>query len=303
MNVLVTGGAGFIGSHLVEGLLGVRHSVTVVDNLSSGRYSNVPKSANIVVCDVGSPEARDVFCGADAVIHLAASPSVILSIEQPLRNQKNGEDLTVNVLDACRTHKVKRIVFASSASVYGLRPCPNKETDSPDPLSPYAASKLASEFYLRAFAACADLDTVSLRFFNVFGPRQDPKSPYSGVISIFAERMRNGLAPVVYGDGTQTRDFVYVKNVVHACLLALQCRRRFSGDVFNVGSGKATSINHLVETINSSLGSSLVPSYLPARSGEVKHSLADTEKAENMLGYKPVVGFEAGISELLAYAV
>ena len=299
MNILVTGGAGFVGSHLVEALLKNNHSVTVLDNLSSGKHSNVPKEADLIVRDAGVHEAKEVFYGRDAVFHLAASPSVTLSIEQPLKNQKNGENLTVNVLDACRIHKVKRLIFASSASVYGLQPCPNTETDSPDPLSPYAVSKLASEYYLKAFSACANLDTVSLRFFNIFGPRQDPKSPYSGVISIFAEKMSKELPIYVYGNGTQTRDFVYIENIIHACLLALQCPKRFSGDIFNIGSGKSTSINYLIQTINNTLSTNFVPVYLQPRAGEVKHSLANIEKAQKILDYKPIIEFEEGIRKLL----
>jgi UDP-glucose 4-epimerase len=225
----------------------------------------------------------------------------LASIEAPQANQRSGEISTLKVLEQCARHGVKRLIFAGSASAYGDDPTPLKsESLAPKPLSPYAASKLAGEHYVRAFAKSFGLDGVSLRFFNVFGSHQRPNDSYAGVIPKFVASMREGVNPTIFGDGEQTRDFVHVANVVQASLLALRAQQRLNGDVFNVGSGIATSVNKLVSTLNQLGGTSFVPDYKPRRTGDPRQSCADLSLINASLGYTPAVGLSAGLQEVLA---
>ena len=301
--ILVTGGAGFIGSHLVDALINDGYEVKVLDNLSTGKASNVHPKAEFVQIDASSLAARGHCEGIDAVFHMAASVSVIGSISDPLANQENGERATLNMLVGCLNHKVRRLVMSSSCSVYGnsfQKSFPQGEDDPLRPLSPYAVSKLASEGYCRAFSACHGMDTVVLRYFNVFGPRQDPQSMYAGVIPIFIRLMRRGEQPTIYGDGNQTRDFVNVGNVVQANMLAMKSPKSFSGDPFNIGCGKAVKVVDVVSEINRSLKIPVLARFEPERAGEARHSLACIGKAKMVLGYNPAIGFEQGMKELLS---
>ncbi|HEU5118017.1 MAG TPA: SDR family oxidoreductase [Isosphaeraceae bacterium] len=303
--ILVTGGAGFIGSHLVEALLADGHPVRVADNLSTGRLSNLEGlsgSIEIVEGDLSDFDfARRAARGAHYVFHQAAVPSVPRSVEDPLGSHSSGPTATLNVLEAARQAGTHRVMFAASSSAYGdTETLPKTEDMLPRPLSPYAAGKLAGESYIHVYARTMGLDGVSLRYFNVFGPRQDPSSPYSGVISQFASKMMRGEAPTVLGDGHQTRDFTYVENVVQANLLAMKHQAPLNGLVLNVGTGRQVSLRELVDALNSALGSSLVPSFGPPRKGDVLHSLASLKLLETTLGYRPRVDFETGIMRTVA---
>ena len=301
--VLVTGGAGFIGSHLVEALLSRGHTVRVVDNLASGRHSNLAHLDGYewLEGDLQNWHDCQAACeGVNSVLHEAAIPSVPRSIEEPLASFASGPTATMNLLEAARQAGVERVVFAASSSAYGdTEELPKHEAMLPNPLSPYAAGKLASEHYVRVYARTMGLDGVSLRYFNVFGPRQDPSSPYSGVISLFNKLMTAGTRPLIYGDGGQTRDFTFVANVVEANLLALEAENPLGGEVFNVGTGEQVSLLDLVQAINNILGTTLEPDFRPARAGDVRHSLASLERIEAALGYRPTVEFAAGLRRTL----
>lgn len=306
-NVLVTGGAGFIGSHLVEALLDEGARVRVVDNLMTGRRENLAHLQGRFEFVEGDLAEFDVCLrateGVDYVLHQAAIPSVPRSVREPLQSHASGPTATLNVLEAARQAGAKRFVFAASSSAYGeTEALPKHEAMLPRPLSPYAAGKLAGEYYVRVYAQTMGLDGVSLRYFNVFGPRQDPSSPYSGVISLFAKRMGLGERPLIYGDGNQTRDFTYVANVVAANLAALKAERPLGGQVLNVGTGRRVSLKELVAAINGALGTDLAPEYHPPRAGDVLHSQASLERIENVLGYRPVVDFEEGLRRTLQVA-
>jgi UDP-glucose 4-epimerase len=302
--VLVTGGAGFIGSHLVEALLSRGNPVRVVDNLSTGRRENlahlsVPIEwvegdlADFEVCRVATE-------GVEAVLHEAAIPSVPRSVAEPLLSHASGPTSTIHLLEAARQAGARRFVFAASSSAYGdTDELPKHEGMIPNPLSPYAAGKLAGEHYVRVYARTMGLDGVSLRYFNVFGPRQDPSSPYSGVISLFARRMAAGDRPVIFGDGSQTRDFTYVANVVRANLLALDVPGALGGEALNVGTGRRISLLELVAAINRALGTDLEPEFRPARVGDVRDSQASVDRARSVLGYEPSVDFEEGLRRTL----
>jgi UDP-glucose 4-epimerase len=302
--VVVTGGAGFIGSHLVEAMLAEGYRVRAVDNLSTGHRSNLAHLgddyewikgdlADFAVCEKA---AR----GAAFVIHLAAIPSVPRSVAQPLPSHASGPTATLNMLEASRQAGVRRFVFAASSSAYGnTDELPKVETMLPRPMSPYAAGKLAGEYYVRVYARTMGLDGVSLRFFNIFGPRQDPSSPYSGVISLFSKAMAEGRRPLIYGDGHQSRDFTYVANVVSANLLALQAPDLLRGEVLNVGTGQRISLRDLVKAINAALGTDLDPEFQPERAGDVRDSLASLERIRIVLGYKPLVDFQEGLKRTL----
>jgi UDP-glucose 4-epimerase len=302
--VLVTGGAGFIGSHLVEALLAEGRAVRVVDNLSTGHRSNLAHLegrfewlegdlADFEVC------ARAVQ-GVTEILHGAAIPSVPRSIVEPLQSHESGATATLNLLEAARRSGVDRFVFAASSSAYGdTDELPKHEGMVPNPLSPYAAAKLAGEHYVRVYARTMGLDGVSLRYFNVFGPRQDPSSPYSGVISLFARRMAEGNRPVIYGDGSQTRDFTYVANVVQANLKALGSKRPLGGEALNVGTGSRISLLDLVGAINQILGTKIDPEFLPARAGDVRDSQASLDRIKAVLGYEPTVDFRDGLRRTL----
>ncbi len=297
--VLVTGGAGFIGSHLVEALLKQGRPVRVIDNLATGHRSNLEHLDGYewVEGDLLDQDACRAACeGAAQVLHQAAVPSVPRSIEDPLGSFGSGPTATMNLLEAARQAGASRVVFAASSSAYGdTEELPKHEAMLPNPLSPYAAGKLAGEHYVRVYARTMGLDGVSLRYFNVFGPRQDPSSPYSGVISLFNKIMGRGDRPIIYGDGGQTRDFTYIDNVVRANLLALDSEAPLRGEVFNVGTGEQISLLDLVAAMNQILGQAIEPEFRPDRPGDVRHSLASLALIERTLGYQPSVGFAEGL--------
>ena len=301
---VVTGGAGFIGSHLVEALLAEGCRVRVVDNLATGHRANLSHLegrfewlegdlADFEVC-------RRAAEGADFVFHQAAIPSVPRSVREPLQSHASGPTATLNMLEAARLAGVRRFMFAASSSAYGeTEELPKHEAILPQPLSPYAAGKLAGEAYVHVYARTMGLDGVSLRYFNVFGPRQDPSSPYSGVISLFARIMSQGERPTIYGDGLQTRDFTYVSNVVAANLAAMRSEQPLGGAVLNVGTGRRISLLDLVKAINGVLGTNLEPILQPPRAGDVRHSQASLERIRAVLGYEPAVDFEEGLRRTL----
>ena len=297
--VLVTGGAGFIGSHLVEALLARGDEVRVVDNLATGRRANLAHLAGYewFEGDLTSLDVCRAACdGVARVLHQAAVPSVPRSVEDPLGSFATGPVATMNLLEAARQARVERVIFAASSSAYGdTDELPKREGMMPNPLSPYAAGKLAGEQFVRVYARTMGLDGVSLRYFNVFGPRQDPSSPYSGVISLFGTIMKRGDRPLIYGDGGQTRDFTYVANVVQANLLALDAPGPLGGDVFNVGTGEQVSLLDLVAAINASLGTAIEPEFRPDRAGDVRHSLAALDRIGSALGYRATVDFATGL--------
>jgi UDP-glucose 4-epimerase len=302
---VVTGGAGFIGSHLVEALLTEGLAVRVVDNLSTGHRSNLAHLGDRyewLEGDLGDfAFCQKAMAGAAYVFHQAAIPSVPRSVKEPLQSHVSGPTATLNVLEAARQAGVRRVMFAASSSAYGNTDVlPKHESMLPQPLSPYAAGKLAGEYYVRVYAQTMGLDGVSLRYFNIFGPRQDPTSPYSGVISIFARVMSEGHRPVIFGDGLQTRDFTYVANAVRANLLAMRAPKPLLGDVANIGTGRRISLIELVKAFNRALGTHLEPELRPARPGDVLDSQASLDRARALLGYEPAVGFEEGLERTLA---
>jgi UDP-glucose 4-epimerase len=303
--ILVTGGAGFIGSHLVEALLGEGYRVRVLDDLSTGRASNLdPVRDRVELIEASAADfsaCERAVEGASYVFHEAAIPSVPRSVAEPLPSHASGPTATLNVLEASRRAGVRRVMFAASSSAYGeSATLPKVETMVPDPLSPYAAGKLAGEHYVRVYARTMGLDAVSLRYFNVFGPRQDPSSPYSGVISLFIKAMSRGERPRIYGDGLQTRDFTYVADAVRANLLAMRRETPLEGRAFNVGGGRRISLLDLVAALNEILGTDLEPELLPPRAGDVRDSLAGLERIERELGYKPSVDFAEGLRRTVA---
>jgi len=304
MRALVTGGAGFIGSHLVERLLGKGYGVRVYDNFSSGKRDNLASFAGrveIIEADVRDAPQLDFYAaGCDVIFHEAAIVSVPYSIEHPQETHDVNVQGTLNVLQAARRQNVKRVVFASSAAVYGQEPAlPKHEAMRLEPVSPYGVEKAASEHYLAAWNELFGIETVALRYFNVFGPRQDPSSAYSGVISIFTARALAGKKPTIYGDGTQSRDFVYVANVVDANLLAAETPG-IGGRVFNVGAGTRTTLNDLCAAIGKITAREFAPIHEAARAGDIVHSLADISRARSELGYEPKVGVEDGLRNLIA---
>jgi UDP-glucose 4-epimerase len=301
---LVTGGAGFIGSHLVEALVGAGHAVRVLDDFSTGHAVNLHAVSDRIELIPGNVAEPDVALAAvadcDTVFHLAALPSVVKSVEEPLLVHKACATGTLAVLDAARRRGVKRVVYAASSSAYGDQPGAERSEDDPlIPLSPYAAAKLAGEHYCTSATATYGLQTVRLRFFNVFGRRQDPKNPYSGVIALFIAAMADGRAPTIFGDGHQARDFVYVANVVQAVLKAATVPG-VSGRVYNIGNGQSTTILELVGALNELLGTSLQPVFAPPRAGDVRLSQANITRARHELGYEPTVSFKDGLARTLA---
>jgi nucleoside-diphosphate-sugar epimerase len=295
---VVTGGAGFVGSHLVEALVRRGERVRVIDNLITGHARNIGALDGIEFLhgDVADLEvARRGVQGADFVLHQAAIPSVPRSVQDPVGSNRANIDGTLNVLVASRDANVKRVVYAASSSAYGNTPTlPKQEDMRPAPLSPYALQKLVGEQYMQMFTALYGLETVSLRYFNVFGPRQDPSSPYSGVISQFVTAMLAGRSPTIHGDGEQTRDFTYVGNVVDGVLRATEARDA-SGLVINLATGGRVSLNHLFKTLAGIIGVTVTPIYQPLRAGDVRDSQADIERARAVLGYEPMVPFEEGL--------
>jgi UDP-glucose 4-epimerase len=297
---LVTGGAGFIGSHVVTELLARGHRVRILDNFSTGRRGNlglVDGDVELVEGDVRSYErAHNAVRGADYVIHLAALPSVPRSVQDPLTTSAVNVTGTLNILLAARDEKVRRVVMASSSSIYGANATmPKHEGLVPAPISPYAVSKLAAEQYAAAFWSVYGLETVALRYFNVFGPRQDPTSQYSGVVPRFMRLVLEGGQPVIYGDGTQSRDFTYVANVVDATLRAATAKDA-PGAVCNIGCGAPKTVLDLVAAIGAVAGREVRPSFAPERVGDVKHSFADISAARELLGYEPAVDFATGVA-------
>jgi nucleoside-diphosphate-sugar epimerase len=300
---LVTGGAGFIGSHLAEALLLRGHRVTVVDNLSTGALRNLEPVASQVTFiegDLADPlVCRRVTRGVDYILHQAAIPSVPRSIEDPITSHRANVDGTLHLLAAAAEAGVKRLVFAGSSSVYGDQvELPKHEDMPPRPLSPYALQKLVGEQYCRLFTALYGFETVTIRYFNVFGPRQSPTSAYSGVISRFAHAHLEGRRPVIYGDGGQTRDFTYVSNVVDAVLKACDAGG-VAGQVVNVATGSRVSLNELLTILNRLLGTSIAPCYEAARAGDVRDSQADITRARALLGYEPGVLLDEGLRRTL----
>lgn len=300
---LVTGGAGFIGSHLVHALCARGDRVRVLDDLSSGRPENLDGvQVELVRASIVDPDACSRACaGVAGVFHEAAQVSVPRSIEAPRESYAINVTGTLNLLEAARAHGVPRFVFAASSAAYGDTPTlPKVETMAPQPLSPYASGKLAAEELLSVYGRLFGIRTVSLRYFNVFGPRQVDDSPYTGVIALFVRALLEGRRPRIFGDGEQTRDLNYVDNVVAANLLAME-RDVPSGSVVNVGGGERTSINALYREIAALLESAIEPEYAPARAGDVRHSLASLDRARDLLGYAPRVGWRAGLARTVAW--
>lgn len=299
MRYLVTGGAGFIGSNTVDELLRRGHSVTVLDDLSSGKEANlagVREQITFIRGTITDRETLEKACsGADYVLHLAARTSVPRSVKQPLETNQVNVDGTLNVLVAARDAHVRRVVFASSSSVYGDTPTlPKHEDMPPAPISPYGVSKLVGELYGRVFHRCYGLDFVALRYFNVFGPRQDPSSPYSGVLSRFIAAMRDGGQPSVFGDGEQSRDFTFVQNVVTANLQACETPG-IAGRILNLGTGGRHTLNYTLRLLEGFAGRPAKAKYDPPREGDIRDSQADVSLAKQAFGYEPKVNFEEGL--------
>ncbi|SRR5579864_2840334 len=298
---LITGIAGFIGSSLARTLLDRGQQVRGVDNLATGKRENLVEifeRIEFVEADITDLDAMGKACaGVDFVLHQAAIPSVPKSVLDPLASNRASVDGTLNVLMAARDARVKRVVYAASSSAYGDTPTlPKREDMKPDPISPYAVAKLAGEQYMISFFRCYGLETVCLRYFNVFGPRQDPSSPYSGVLAKFITQMLRNNPPTVFGDGEQSRDFTYIDNAVEANLLACTAPAdQAAGQMFNVATGRRVTLNETFRLLQGLTGYAGKPIYGPERGGDIKHSLADIAKAKSRLGYKPKVDFEEGL--------
>ena len=297
--VLVTGGCGFIGSHLVNACLERGDQVRVLDSLASGNQANLGdniRRVELLIGDINdSVMLQRAVAGCEVIFHEAALASVPRSIVDPLASHLACTTGTLNVLNAARLAGVRRVVYAASSSAYGNQPTPLKtERDLPSPLSPYAAAKLAAEHYCHAFFHSYGLETVCLRYFNVFGPRQDPNGPYAAVVPIFARKLLAGESPTIYGDGLQTRDFTYIDNVVQANLLAADAPTA-AGQVFNVGSGEATSLLDMLEQLQKILGTDIKPAFAPERTGDVRDSLADISHARAVLNYNPAINLLEGL--------
>jgi nucleoside-diphosphate-sugar epimerase len=299
MRYVVTGGAGFIGSNTVDELVKRGHSVVVLDDLSAGKEENLSEVRNKITFIKGSitdlETVQKAMQQAEYVIHLAARTSVPRSVKDPLETNRINVEGILNVLLAARDNKVRRIVFAASSSAYGETPTlPKVETMQPVPISPYGVSKYVGELYAYAFGKCYGLENVCVRYFNIFGPRQDPDSPYSGVLSRFATAFLDGEQPVVFGDGEQTRDFTFVENAVQANLLACEAPG-VSGRVFNVGTGGRVSLNQTLALLRTISGKKLEARYEPPREGDIRDSQADITQARQALGYEPTVDFPEGM--------
>ena len=302
---LVTGGAGFIGSNIAEALVKRGDSVRVLDNLSTGFSHNLDGfDVELVEGDItNATHVANAVKGVDYVYHQAALASVPRSVKDPLATNQACVTGTLNVLHESHKAGVKRVIYAASSSAYGDQPFMSKrELDLPAPLSPYAVAKLAGEYYCRAFYSTYGLETVCIRYFNVFGPRQDPGSPYSAVIPLFITALLEGKQPVIYGDGEQTRDFTFIENVVHGNLLAAKApAEKVAGRVFNVANGKTISLNQMLAKLNELLGTDMQPKFEDARVGDVKDSLADISQARTCLGYEPIVDFNTGLERSIEF--
>jgi nucleoside-diphosphate-sugar epimerase len=303
---LITGIAGFIGSSLARAVLAQGDKVRGIDNFSTGSRANIEEILHKIEfreADLLDLEAMKSACrGVDYVLHQAAIPSVPKSVLDPLGSNEANVDGTVHILIAARDAKVKRVVYAASSSAYGDTPSlPKHEEMIPNPISPYAVAKLASEYYMTSFFRCYGLETVCLRYFNIFGPRQDPASPYSGVLAKFITRMLNGEQPTIFGDGSQSRDFTYIDNTVSANLLACKAPAQAVGQVFNVATGHRIALNQTFQVLKKITGYSGDVQYGNERAGDVKHSLADISKAEKYLGYRPLVYFEEGLQKTVEW--
>jgi nucleoside-diphosphate-sugar epimerase len=300
MRYLVTGGAGFIGSNTVDELVRRGHSVVVLDDISSGKEDNLAEIRNKITFIKGSitdiEVVRKAMHEAEYVLHLAARTSVPRSVKDPIETNKINIDGTLNVLVAAKELKVKRVVFAASSSAYGeTATLPKVESMQPEPISPYGVTKYVGELYGQTFGRCYGLENVALRYFNIFGPRQDPGSPYSGVLAKFCAAYLEDTQPVVFGDGEQTRDFTYVENAVQANLLACEAPNA-SGKVFNVGVGGRISLNEVLRELEKITGKTLEAKYEVPRDGDIRDSQADISQAREILGYEPKVAFEEGLA-------
>jgi len=305
VRILVTGGAGFIGSNICRVLVRRETKVLVLDNFSTGKEENLAKIHNqvgIIKADITDLKTvHKVVQNVDYVLHQAALPSVPRSVKDPLSSNQANVVGTLNILLAARDAGVKRVIYASSSSVYGDSPLlPKKEDLNPAPLSPYAVSKLTGEYYCQVFYSVYGLETVVLRYFNVFGPHQDPTSLYAAVIPKFIQAMLKGEAPTIYGDGEQSRDFTYVDNVVQANILALETKDA-AGKILNIACGERTKISGLVSSLNKILGSKIKPSFAPPRPGDVKHSVASISLAKKVLGYQPQISIEEGLERTVEW--
>jgi nucleoside-diphosphate-sugar epimerase len=301
---LVTGGAGFIGSHLCEELTRRGERVRVVDSLITGKRANLAHLPNVefIEGDLADVDiATRAVRGVDYVLHQAAIPSVPRSVEDPITSNRANIDASLNLLVAARDARVKRVVYAGSSSAYGNSPTmPKVETMPTAPLSPYALQKLVAEQYCQMFTQLYGLETVTIRYFNVFGPRQDPSSPYSGVISLFIRALHEGRRPTIFGDGEQTRDFTYVANVVDGVLRACQAKDA-SGEVINVATNGRVSLNQVFRALRDLIGTQVEPIYDKPRAGDVRDSQADIGKANRLLGYKPIVTFDQGLENTVEW--
>jgi nucleoside-diphosphate-sugar epimerase len=302
---VITGGAGFIGSHLAERLIRDGQRVRVIDNLITGKRANLAAlNGDIEFHEVSITDLealRPIFKGADYVLHQAALPSVPRSVDDPMTTHQINVTGTLNVLIAARDAGVKRVAYAASSSAYGDVEAEYKTEDLPPrPLSPYGVSKLAGEYYCKAFTAVYKLETVALRYFNVFGPRQDETSQYAAVIPKFVAALSRGQAPVIYGDGSQSRDFTYIDNVVHGNLLALTAPDA-AGQMMNLATGGRVTLLELVEKLNALMGTNIAPAHAPPRPGDIKHSRAGVDKARDLLDFSPVVDFDTGLARTVQW--
>lgn len=306
--VLVTGGAGFIGSHIVHSLVESGADVRVLDNFSNGNPDNIADVADKITIQKGDllnpADCAAAVADREIIFHLAALGSVPASMKDPLRYNANNITGTLTLLEAARHAGVKRVVYSGSSSAYGDTPTlPKIETMAPAPLSPYAVSKLTCEYYMAVYAKSYGLQTVTLRYFNVFGPRQNPNSQYAAVIPAFVAAMLKDQSPTIYGDGQQSRDFCFVENVVYANLLAGKTDKPLSGQIVNIACGQATTLNDLFHLLQIHLHKSIQPTYVPARAGDVKHSLADIAAARDLLSYQPRVYFAEGLAKTVEWYV
>lgn len=301
--ILVTGGCGFIGSHLVEKLVEKQYKVRILDDLSTGNINNLnrvaPNDVEVMVGNVAELSVVEAAVkGCDSIFHKAAIASVPKSVRDPVKTGMVNYGGTLNVLEAARKYGIRRVIFAGSAAVYGNEPTlPKKESMNPCPNTPYAVDKLASEHMGQVYAQMFGLEFVSLRYFNVFGPRQNPDIPYSGAISIFCDKMLQGIAPVIYGNGLQSRDFIHISDVVRANLLVME-HPKAADKIFNVGRGVSTTLLEIIEEINYLTGQNLQPIYKEARFGDIRHSLADNTELKS-LGWSPIVNIREGLADML----